>query len=150
VAGHFEKVNAGGRGISAGSDIVVTSSILWVPDNWVSGMMPIPGPGLPPKPEPKREERQDYCGAEGSAGVPDQIMGGDISGGCAVHDACYATSGDNKEACDAKLGILVALLCALNSANTKECQLIGAAYFVGVTLGGHGPYRSAQRKARRR
>jgi hypothetical protein len=95
VAGHFEKVNAGGRGISAGSDIVVTSSILWVPDNWVSGMMPISAAGAPPKPkEPSSPEKPDYCGSS-EADLPE----GAWPQACKKHDECYSSAA-TKDKCD--------------------------------------------------
>jgi RHS repeat-associated protein len=60
-AGHFEQVNAGGPGQAVGTDILITASYRWVPDNWVSGLMPIPGTPLPKRPEPPEEP--DFCGS---------------------------------------------------------------------------------------
>ena len=150
VAGHWERVNAGGLGISIGSDIEITGSFRWVPDNWVSGLMPIPAAEPVSSSAPQRQARQDWCGAADSPGVPDRLMGADIGGACAVHDRCYSTPGANKEGCDAKLGSDVALLCAIQTGQIGICQIAGVSYFIGVTVFGHRPYRDAQRNTGRR
>jgi RHS repeat-associated protein len=147
VAGHFERVNAGGPGTSVGDDHIVTASQVWVPDNWVTGLMPIPGDPLPRR-ELKPVKQLDWCGAKGTEAVPDNIMGANVSAACAIHDQCYSTLGTNKEGCDAQLAIGVAALCTAQTTQMRECLLAGVSYFIGVTFGGHGPYRDAQRKSR--
>jgi RHS repeat-associated protein len=139
VAGHFEKVNAGGRGISAGSDIVVTSSILWVPDNWVSGMMPISAAGAPPKPkEPSSPEKPDYCGSS-EADLPE----GAWPQACKKHDECYSSAA-TKDKCDRSFIFDILADCSGRIFVPAVCIVPALAGGIIVTVGGHPAYNRAR------
>jgi RHS repeat-associated protein len=94
VAGHFVRVNAGGSGTTVGNDHTVTASHVWVPDNWVSGLMPVPGDPLPKRNEPEPANPPDYCGSD-EANLPE----GAWPQACKKHDECYSST-DTKDKCD--------------------------------------------------
>jgi RHS repeat-associated protein len=95
-----------------------------------------------------RAQREDYCGSDGSSGVPD----GNWGIACAAHDACYGKLGANKEGCDARLAVDIAIVCSTKPrGNTAACATIGVAYgwgLIGLGIFG-GPSRKAYNGAQR-
>ncbi|MEP3224590.1 MAG: RHS repeat-associated core domain-containing protein [Parasphingorhabdus sp.] len=99
----------------------------------------------PSKPEP---ESNDYCGSNGSEGVPD----GNWGAACKTHDECYATHGASKEKCDLALAKDIALVCSAQQPNLAlVCAAVGVAYGEGLIILGFpgGPSRNAYNNAQK-
>ncbi|MGH8471533.1 MAG: RHS repeat-associated core domain-containing protein, partial [Gammaproteobacteria bacterium] len=90
-----------------------------------------------PKPKPPKPKKPDYCGSNGSGGVPD----GNWGEACRKHDICYLTPGKSKEACDAKLARDIFLLCSDRQlALFAGCAVIGITYAEMLILFGITPF----------
>ena len=88
-----------------------------------------------PKPEATPEKKNsapDFCGADGSSGIPDGAWGS----ACERHDQCYSTPGSSKEKCDLRLISDIWSECQKNveSPLSVYCGLVGPVYGVGLIL----------------
>lgn len=97
------------------------------------------------EPAPRFDPKKDYCGSpeSGTSFIPD----GPMKEGCFNHDNCYSTPGAVKATCDTNLDrdIRRMLICRFGAG--AACLLFGKLYWLGVTLGGQGPYDAAQKGA---
>jgi hypothetical protein len=110
--------------------------------------VPCTGP-LCRRPRQPNPPPRDWCGSDGSEGVPD----GNWGRACEAHDACYGRQGANKEQCDAQLALDIARECTANSMPFAfpACATIGLVYGGGLIVGGIGdlPARDAFDRAQR-
>ena len=98
-------------------------------------------PPVPPR-------RQDYCGSQGTSWVPDQLVGTDVSGACAAHDRCYASSA-SQATCDAELVSDMIAACDAQS-RRMGCYVGAVTYYLALRAWGGSAYESAQETRRGR
>ncbi len=161
ASGHYEYVKGTSpAGETSGNGIVIVADRVWVADpapinlfHQTAGPVRDPlndgplyhAPNRPPPPPAPR--KPDYCGSAGTGFVPDSVGGTGISGPCASHDACYASTSD-QQSCDEQLMYDIWDECNRQS-DTVGCAVAGVFYYQALRLFGRRAYDDAQRRRRR-